>query len=272
MHFGAALRLIRVDAGVTLRALADHVGVSSAYLSRVENGHDPIPTPDRLADIAAALRIPVAVLFELAHRVEPFVAQYLDAQPAAHALFVDIARRGLGPAQLAKVRAFVERTFPTGEADDARAALSPLLNAERIVTGVVCDDLDDAIAIASARLARRGGSIGAAEIARRIAQRERLASSAIGGGIAVPHTAGVDAPDRAALLVLARPLAIASPDGQPIDLVLCLAIEADRVVQVVSAAVRLLDVAAADIRAAKRDHSRMLAALREAEASLLGHS
>ena len=56
MHFGAALRLLRVDAGVTLRALAERVGVSSAYLSRVENGHDAVPTPDRLADIAAALR------------------------------------------------------------------------------------------------------------------------------------------------------------------------------------------------------------------------
>lgn len=47
-QFGAALRLLRVEAGLSLRALAQRIGVSSAYLSRVEHGHDAIPTPDRL--------------------------------------------------------------------------------------------------------------------------------------------------------------------------------------------------------------------------------
>ena len=61
MHFGAALRLLRVDAGISLRGLAEEVGVSSAYLSRVENGHDAPPTADRLVALAEAIGIPASL-------------------------------------------------------------------------------------------------------------------------------------------------------------------------------------------------------------------
>ena len=33
MHFGATLRLLRMESGISLRALAQRVGVSGAYLS-----------------------------------------------------------------------------------------------------------------------------------------------------------------------------------------------------------------------------------------------
>ncbi len=68
MVFGSVLRLLRVDAGSTLRGLAATVGVSSAYLSRVENGHDPAPTPDRLVAIAHAIGVSPQLLVELAER------------------------------------------------------------------------------------------------------------------------------------------------------------------------------------------------------------
>ena len=45
LNLGATLRLLRVEAGLSLRELAARVGVSTAYLSRVENGHDAAPTP-----------------------------------------------------------------------------------------------------------------------------------------------------------------------------------------------------------------------------------
>ena len=69
MHFGATLRLLRIEAGLGLRELAQRVGVSSAYLSRVENGHDAPPTPDRLATIARILGLSPSVLLELGQRV-----------------------------------------------------------------------------------------------------------------------------------------------------------------------------------------------------------
>jgi transcriptional regulator with XRE-family HTH domain len=43
MDFGATLRLLRLGSGLSLRDLARRLGVSSTYLSRVENGLDPVP-------------------------------------------------------------------------------------------------------------------------------------------------------------------------------------------------------------------------------------
>jgi len=65
-HFGATLRMLRIDAGLGLGELAARIGVSSAYLSRVEHGHDPVPTHDRVIAIAQALELPPIVLLEIA--------------------------------------------------------------------------------------------------------------------------------------------------------------------------------------------------------------
>src|SRR6185503_8511135 len=99
MHFGATLRLLRVDAGISLRGLAERIGVSSAYLSRVENGHDAPPTPDRLVALAKELGVAPASLVGLTDRPSPTVSEYVARVPAASALFFEIARRDLTTAQ-----------------------------------------------------------------------------------------------------------------------------------------------------------------------------
>lgn len=40
--FGKAVRKIRIDRGISLKAMADTLGVSSSYVSAVENGRKPI--------------------------------------------------------------------------------------------------------------------------------------------------------------------------------------------------------------------------------------
>src|SRR6476620_9317950 len=111
MHFGAALRILRTDAGLSLRRLAEQVGVYTAYLSRVENGHDAPPTADRLVAIAEALGLPPSLLLELAHKVDPSVIGFLERVPGAAALFLDIARANLSAAELARVKGFIDREF-----------------------------------------------------------------------------------------------------------------------------------------------------------------
>jgi PTS system nitrogen regulatory IIA component len=220
MHFGATLRLLRSDAGLSLRSLAQSVGVSSAYLSRVENGHDAVPTPDRLVAIARVLRLPPHVLIELGKKTSPFVAGYLERVPSANALFLEIAQRGLTSAQIARVHAFVDREFP-GERSTRVGAprFSSLLTAERIVRGMSCSHFEDVVDIAAARLAAGGSGVGAAALAEAMMEREQDAPSSVGEGVAVPHAAVPRAAPMAALVLLARPMPHATPDGLPLRMV-----------------------------------------------------
>ncbi len=225
MHLGATLRLLRVDAGLSLRDLARRIGVSSAYLSRVEHGLDAVPTPERLSAIARELDVPPTLLMDVAHRVNPFVASYLQQEPGAGAVFLDIARRQLSGPQLARVREFLEREFPAQELrrETLAAPLAPLLAPERVILQLSCARLDDALDVAAGRLAAVSLGMGAARLATALRRREEEASSAVGNGVVVPHAvvAGWPAP-AAALVTLAHPLKADTPDGQPLRLVLVL--------------------------------------------------
>ena len=59
---GGTLRRLRLESGISLRDLARRLGVSSAYLSRVEHGLDAVPTPERLEAMAEELGVPAAML------------------------------------------------------------------------------------------------------------------------------------------------------------------------------------------------------------------
>ena len=229
MVFGAALRLLRVDADTSLRELAAAVGVSSAYLSRVENGHDPAPTADRLIAIAKALGVSPSLLVELAERVEPAVGSYLAEVPAANHLFLEIARRQLTAVQVGRVLAFVDAEFPDAAAHSvAKApAIHTLLSPARVLVGVRCSELDDVLDLAASRLALACPGSSAASLGAALRAREAAASTALGGGLALPHTRFPEGPPVAALVTLATPLG-AGPDGLPIRVALVLAGVGDR--------------------------------------------
>jgi len=53
--FGERLRQKRLDKKITLRKFADLIGVSSTYLSQVEQGRYDPPTADRVTQIAKTL-------------------------------------------------------------------------------------------------------------------------------------------------------------------------------------------------------------------------
>jgi len=223
MHFGATLRLLRMESGISLRALAQRVGVSGAYLSRVENGHDPAPTPDRLLAIADAIGVPAAVLLDLARQTGSAVSGYLQRVPAASALFLDIAQRDLGSAQIARIKAFIDDEFPVrragGKAGPGPVRLRDLLSPSRVVLKLACSQLEDLIDVAVSRLPAVAG-LGPHELAARIWSREQEAPSLLGGGFAMPHGLVPGAPLSAALVTLARPLVMDTPDRQPVSVAL----------------------------------------------------
>jgi nitrogen PTS system EIIA component len=224
MHLGATIRLLRVDAGLSLRDLARRIGVSSAYLSRVENGLDAVPTQERLAAIARELDVPPTLLMDVAHRVSPFVAQYLEQEPGASMLFLELARRSLSGSQLARVREFLDTEFPvraTGQ-ETPVPALAPLLAPERMVLRLTCTALEDALDVAAGRLAAACPGVSAPRLMADLKRREAEASSMVGSGVAVPHAFVEHASPVAALVTLAKPLQAETPDRLPLRLLVVL--------------------------------------------------
>ena len=104
--------------------------------------------------------------------------------------------------------------------------LSEFLSADRIV--VLADaGSREAVVDAAARLLADGIDTAAA-IADSLRQRERMGSTAIGHGVAIPHGRNAAFGDtRAAFLRLAPAVDFNAADGEPVDLVFAMAVSAD---------------------------------------------
>jgi nitrogen PTS system EIIA component len=267
MHFGTAMRLLRVDTGLSLRDLARRIGVSSAYLSRVEHGHDPAPTPDRLIAIAGALDLPPMLLMELADQTSPLVSSYMTRVPAAASLFVDIARRDLSSGEVARLRALVDREFPRARAGRRRAVgLRSCLTADRVVLRLACGGMEDVVEVAAARFGLREGAA-ARQVAALILARESEAPSLLGSGVAVPHAFGNQLPRAAVLVTLSRPLREPTPDRKPVRLAVILAGSAGaRSIELLAQIARLAARGLADELCGVTDPDRLLARLEALEA------
>ncbi len=205
MHFGATLHLLRTHAGLSLRAMAGDVGVSAAYLSRVENGVDPTPTRDRAAAIARALGVPDAVVAGLVDEIRGDSADWLRATSTGRRLVAELRQRELTEPQLARLLAFVLREFP---ADGAASSFTSALALERVLLSVRLPRLDEAWTVASLRLG---------------VNPPHAPACCVGAGTAIAFARGRDHPPRACLLVCDIPVHAESPDGDPVRVVWVLA-------------------------------------------------
>ncbi len=220
MHVGATIRVLRVGAGIGLRELAERVGVSSAYLSRVENGRDGAPTAERLGAIARELGVPEALFFEVAGRLSPVLSAYLQQVPAAGALFLEIARRDLDADAVARLRELLERELPS----PARAPLpeapplSEILAPERMVLNLASSRVGDVLDVLASRLST-GSDVKPRQLSERMRAREQESSTCLGSGVMVPQ-AFAPGPPLAALVTLTPPLGTDTPDGAPLKVVI----------------------------------------------------
>lgn len=115
-------------------------------------------------------------------------------------------------------------------------ALRHLLSAERIAILVEPGNRTVVLDAAARLLAQPVADLSSRTLIRAIGdslrEREQLASTAIGHGVAVPHAriAGIDE-SRCAFMRLAQPVDFNAADGEPVDLVLALAVPANHVRQ-----------------------------------------
>lgn len=102
-----------------------------------------------------------------------------------------------------------------------------LLSADRIVM-LVEPDPRDAVLDAAARLLSGGTPMATQQIASGLRARERLASTGIGHGVAIPHCrSNAFVAPRAAFLRLTAPIDFAARDGRPVDLVFAMCVPED---------------------------------------------
>lgn len=102
--------------------------------------------------------------------------------------------------------------------------LTDLLHPDRVA--VLDDPVDrDAVLDRAARLLSVDGAADAAAIAECLRMRERMGSTAIGHGVAIPHgrCSAFDGV-RAAFLRLRAPVDFDAGDGQPVDLVFAMTV------------------------------------------------
>lgn len=79
--FGETIRKLRVAQDLGLREMATKVGISPAYLSRIERDKESPPRPEIIKEIARVLAADPDVLFRLSSSTDPEVASYLHDRP-----------------------------------------------------------------------------------------------------------------------------------------------------------------------------------------------
>ncbi len=85
--FGETIRNLRVAQDLGLRETASKIGISPAYLSRIERGKEHPPRPEVIKALAKVLAADPDVLFRLSSLTEPEVVDFLHDQPEAMAFF-----------------------------------------------------------------------------------------------------------------------------------------------------------------------------------------
>ena len=79
--FGGTIREMREAQKLGLRVAADRLGISPAYLSRIERGKERPPKPELVKRLATLLGGDPDLLFRLAESTDPDLAAYIREVP-----------------------------------------------------------------------------------------------------------------------------------------------------------------------------------------------
>ena len=81
-NFGETIRAMRTAQEMGLRTAAERLGISPAYLSRVERGKERPPKPELVKRMATLLGGDADLLFRLAESTDPDLAEYIHYLPS----------------------------------------------------------------------------------------------------------------------------------------------------------------------------------------------
>lgn len=103
--------------------------------------------------------------------------------------------------------------------------VTDLLTPERIYPSVRSTSKKRLLETIASRLARHGGDLDDREVFESLCTRERLGSTGLGEGVAIPHGRISGCSDvQAVFMKLEKPLAFDAQDSAPVDLIFALAV------------------------------------------------
>lgn len=106
--------------------------------------------------------------------------------------------------------------------------IQSLLTPDRTLSGVQAESKKQALEILAGIIANDIATIDADDLLRRFMARERLGSTGIGHGIAIPHCRTNQCPGAVgALITLAQPVNFDAIDSQPVDILFAMLVPED---------------------------------------------
>ena len=99
-NFGGTIRDLRVAQDLGLRETATKVGISPAYLSRIERDKERPPRPAVIKELGKVLAADPDILFRLSSSTDPEVVDYLHDQPEAMKLLRYIKEAAFSEAEI----------------------------------------------------------------------------------------------------------------------------------------------------------------------------
>jgi len=111
--FGETIRDLRVAQDLGLRETAGLVGISPAYLSRIERGKERPPSPEIIKALAKTLAADPDVLFRLSSSTDPEIVDYLHENPDAMHLLRYLKDAGFTPQDIKQLLDTAEKLSDT---------------------------------------------------------------------------------------------------------------------------------------------------------------
>ena len=242
MDFGHMLRTLRLSAGMGLRELSRVIDVSPTYMSLVENGKQAPPNAARVAQIEDALRVPPGSLMSLIDGLGADATMFVREVPETMD-FLDVAEKNsMSSTDFMELTGFLnafgwdwmrESLRHTNAAaellEDSRIRQAggpyvwPFLREEIIFDVSDVKEKEGFLRKAVAVMAARNGEMDEGAVLDKLLERERVTSTGIGDGVAIPH-AFLPELDRM-IVALARihdGLDFDAIDGRPVRLALLL--------------------------------------------------
>ena len=114
-NFGETIRNLRYAQDIGLRETANNVGISPAYLSRIERGKEHPPRPEIIKKLARILAADPDVLFRLSSTTDPEIVDFLHDQPEAMNLLRFLKESSFSLEELNKLRKAAEAIKSTSQ-------------------------------------------------------------------------------------------------------------------------------------------------------------